>query len=88
MLQESVLVSLGILLDFLALALKKRLEAVGVPVVVGLLNVGLPVFLDKVLEFLAIGSLWVGDVVVGKPAFKLSFVPLVVSCRRVSVLIS
>lgn len=43
-------------------------------------NLSLPVVLDQNLKILAISRAWVGDVVVGEPAFELSLMPLVVSC--------
>ena len=76
---KAVLVLLGTLLDLLAGAGDVVLELLGVPAVVGLSNLVVPVVLDQVDKVLAVGRGRVGHVVVGEPALKLSLMPLVVS---------
>lgn len=77
---KAVLVLLSALLDLLAGGGQVALELLGVPVAVGLGDVVLPVLLNKVGQVLAVGRSGVGNVVVGKPALKLSLMPLVVCC--------
>lgn len=77
---EAVLVLLSALLDLLAGGAQVVGQLGGVPAVVGLDDIVLPILLDKIGEILAVGRSRVGDVVVGKPALKLSLMPLVVSC--------
>jgi len=64
LLDELVLVGLGALGGLLALESEVRLELLGVPGVVGLDNVGVPVVLDERLEIFPVGGSWVWDVVV------------------------
>lgn len=80
LLDQAVLVLLAALLDLLALASEVVLELVGVPGVVGLDGVVIPILLNEVLEIFAVGSSWKWDVVIGQPALELSLVPLVVRC--------
>jgi len=80
LLDEALGVLLGALLDLLA----GRAQVVGklgsIPVAVRLGDVILPVLGDEIGQVLTVGRGRVGDIVVGKPALKLSLMPLVVSC--------
>ena len=76
--EQAVLVLLRALLRLLALGAKVALQLAGIPLVVRLGNVILPVLLHEVLQVLAVGRRRVRDVVVGEPTLKLSLVPLVV----------
>jgi hypothetical protein len=78
--KEAVLVLLGTLLDLLAGGGQVAGELTGGPAAVGLSDIAVPVLLDEVGKILAVGRSSVGDAMVGKPALKLSLVPLVVSC--------
>jgi hypothetical protein len=78
--EKAVLVLLGALLDLLASGGQVAGELAGSPAVVGLGDIVVPVLLDEVGKILAVGRSGVWDIVVGKPALKLSLVPLVVSC--------
>jgi hypothetical protein len=78
--KKAVLVLLGALLDLLASGGQVARELAGGPAVVGLGDIVVPVLLDEVGKILAVGRGGVWDIVVGKPALKLSLVPLVVSC--------
>ena len=77
---KAVLALLSTLLNFLASGGQVVGELVDIPAVVGLDNIVFPVLLHKIGEVLAVGRSRVGHVVVGKPALKLSLMPLVVSC--------
>jgi hypothetical protein len=78
--EKAVLVLLGALLDLLASGGQVAGELAGSPAVVGLGDIVVPVLLNKVGKILAVGRGGVWDIVVRKPALKLSLVPLVVSC--------
>jgi hypothetical protein len=78
--KKAVLVLLGALLDLLASGGQVAGELAGSPAVVGLGDIVVPVLLNKVGKILAVGRGGVWDIVVRKPALKLSLVPLVVSC--------
>lgn len=78
MLNKTVLVLLGALLDLLALRCDVALQLVGVPLVVWLYNIVLPVLLNQILQVLAVCRCWVWDVVVREPTLELSLVPLVI----------
>lgn len=78
---KAVLVLLSALLDLLARACDVVLELLGVPSVVGLGNLVVPVVLDKVDEVLAVGRGGIGDIVVREPSLQLGLMPLVVSCK-------
>jgi hypothetical protein len=54
------------------------LDRLGIPVLVRVHDLIVPVRLDEVLEVLAVGRLRVGNVVVGEPSLKLGLMPLVV----------
>lgn len=77
---QCVLILLGTLLDLLALGGDVVLQLGGVPGVVWLDSVVLPVVLDKVLEVLAVRGCWVWNVVIRQPSLELGLVPLVVCC--------
>lgn len=81
---EAVLVLLGTLLDLLASGGEVVLKLSGVPVVVWLDDVVLPVVLDELGQVLTVGRSRIGDVVVGEPALELGLMPLVVSCSTSS----
>jgi hypothetical protein len=57
----------------------------GIPFGVGSRNFALPVFFDDILEVLAVCRRRIGNVVVRKPAFKLSFMPFVVDYVRIDI---
>jgi hypothetical protein len=78
--KKAVLVLFGALLDLLASGGQVARELAGSPAVVGLGHIVVPVLLNKVGKILAVGRGGVWDIVVRKPALKLSLVPLVVSC--------
>ncbi|KAG9859269.1 hypothetical protein KCU68_g188, partial [Aureobasidium melanogenum] len=83
---EAVLVLLSTLLDLLARACDVVLELLGVPSVVGLSNLVVPVVLDQINEVLAVGRGRVGNIVVREPSLQLGLMPLVVSCNCVEKL--
>lgn len=68
----------GAFLDFLALATKVGLQAVGIPVLVWSCDVGVPVVLHKILEVLAICGSGIWDVMIGEPSLEFSLMPFVV----------
>ncbi|KAG9938486.1 hypothetical protein KCV05_g189, partial [Aureobasidium melanogenum] len=74
---EAVLVLLSTLLDLLARACDVVLELLGVPSVVGLSNLVVPVVLDQINEVLAVGRGRVGNIVVREPSLQLGLMPLV-----------
>ena len=66
--EQTVLVLLSTLLDLLALRSQVVGQLVGIPLVVRLDDMVLPVLLDEVLQVLSVGWGRVRDVVVGQPA--------------------
>lgn len=65
-------------LDSLSLGLEVVEQLGGIPLVVGLNNVVVPVLLDEVLDVLAVSGGRIRDAVVGEPTLELSLMPLVV----------
>ena len=63
-LEQAILVLLGAFLRLMDVTAEPLLQLVGVPTVVRLHNVIVPVILHQVLEVLAVGRRRVGDVVV------------------------
>ena len=78
--EETICVLLRAFLDFFALRSEVVLKLVGIPLVVRLRDVVLPVVLNKVLEVFAVSRCWIRNVMIREPSLKLGFVPLVVCC--------
>ena len=78
--KQAVGVLLGALLHLFALRLQVARKTVGVPLVVWLRNVVLPVVLDEVLKVFTIRRRRIRDVVIREPSLQLSLVPFVVCC--------
>lgn len=84
---QAVLGTFGLLLGLLALGLEEGAQLGGIPAVVGLDNIVVPVLLNDALQVLAVSWSRVRDVVVSEPALQLRLMPLVVdysvgSCQR------
>lgn len=69
-----------VIFDVLATRFEKCAKLLSIPLLVGLSDVVIPVLLNKGLEVFAVSSSGMRNVVVGKPALKLGFMPLVVYC--------
>lgn len=67
---QAVLALLSALLDLMTLRREVAVELVGVPAIVGLDNIVLPIALNQVLEVFAVGWSGVWNVVVRKPSVK------------------
>lgn len=65
-------------LSLKALLLQIAGELLGVPFLVRLDHIRLPILLHQLFEILPVGRGWIGDVMVGQPPFKLGLLPLVV----------
>ena len=79
---QVVLVLFAAPLDLVGIAAEPLLQLVGVPAVVWLHNVVVPVILDQVLKVLTVGGGGVWDVVVRQPPLELGLMPLVVDYER------
>jgi hypothetical protein len=75
---QAVLVRVCSILGLYALELQVGSQLVDIPVVVWCCNLGLPVFLDAVLQILAVCWLWKRNVMICQPSLKLGLMPFVV----------
>ena len=78
LLDQTILALLSAFLGLLTLAGQEGRKLVGVPAVVWLSDVVLPILADKVDEVLAVGRSRIRYVVIRQPPLKLSLVPFVV----------
>jgi hypothetical protein len=75
---KAVFCGLSLGLSLLSLGLEIGTKLGCIPTVVGSNDMVIPVLLYKIFKVLAVGGRGIWDRVVGKPAFQLSLMPLVV----------
>lgn len=85
LLRKALCVLLSALLGLLSASDQVVLQGLGVPRLVRVDDLVVPVVRDRLLEVLAVRGAGVGNAVIRQPSLKLRLVPLVVDCLRVLV---